>query len=98
MVYIRHIIDCAIAIEKYTSSGKESFINDRKTIRATLRELQGLSESTKRVSDSFKQLPSDVPWQDFAGFRNVLVHDYLGLNPDRIWEIIENDLPGLKRN
>ncbi len=52
-----------------------------------------MAESTRRLSPALKNRYSEIPWSDLAGFRNVLVHDYLGLNLSRIWDIIERDLP-----
>ena len=96
-VYLRHILSCLEAIREYTAGGSKSFFADRKTRKAVIRELQEIAESTQRVSADLKQRQSSIPWRDIAGFRNVLVHDYLGLNTKRIWEIVERDLPELER-
>jgi len=95
-VYLRHILDCIEAIQDYNAQGRDVFLTDRKTCKATLRELQELAESTQRLSISLREKYSEIPWPAIAGFRNVLVHDYLGLNLNRIWEIIERDLPNLR--
>jgi uncharacterized protein with HEPN domain len=89
-------LDCIAAIQDYTSEGRHVFFHDRKTKKAVIRELQELAESTQRLSASLKERHSTVPWNDRSGFRNVLAHDYLGLNMDRIWSIIERDLPSLR--
>jgi len=76
--------------------GPNTFFKDRKTQSAVLRELQTLAESTQRLSDEFKGQYPDIPWQNVAGFRNVIVHDYLGIKLGRVWEVIEVDLRLLK--
>jgi uncharacterized protein with HEPN domain len=58
--------------------------------------LQTLAESTQGLSDEFKGRYPNIPWQNMAGFRNVIVHDYLGIKLERVWEIIEVDLRLLK--
>lgn len=61
-----------------------------------MRNLQVLAESTQRLSESTKSKHTGIDWPRIAGFRNVLVHDYLGVNLVRVWEIIERNLPDLK--
>jgi len=95
-VYLKHILECIRAVEEYTVSGSEVFLQDRKTQKAVLRELQELAESTQRLSTILKESYPKVPWRSISGFRNVLVHDYLGVNLRRIQEIIERDLPALR--
>ena len=97
LVYLRHILDCLNGIQEYLAGGKEVFFHDRKTQKATLRELQELAESSQHLSSVFRDRYSQIPWRDIAGFRNVLVHDYLGLNLSRIWQIIEHELPTLRK-
>jgi uncharacterized protein with HEPN domain len=83
-------------LNSITGSSRGAFLHDRKTQKATLRELQELAESTQRLSDEVRARRPEILWRDIAGFRNVIVHDYLGLSLDRIWEVIENDLPVLE--
>jgi len=59
--------------------------------------LQVLAESTQRLSDDAKENQRRVDWFKISGFRNVLVHDYLGIEIERVWNILEKDLPVLKQ-
>jgi uncharacterized protein with HEPN domain len=63
---------------------------------AVLRNLQTLAESTQRIGDRLRDLHPEVDWRAIAGFRNVLVHDYLGINLERVWEIVSVHLPVLR--
>lgn len=92
-IYIDHILECVEWITQYTGEGRDAFFSDRKTQSATLRELQTLAESTRRLSNELREAHPEVPWESISGFRNVLVHDYLGIRLERIWEIIQRDLP-----
>ncbi len=79
-IYLQHILESLDAIIGYASEGRSRFLADRKTQKATLRELQELAESAQRLSSALKGRHPDMPWRAIAGFRNVLVHDYLGIN------------------
>ena len=63
---------------------------------AIIRNLQMLSESTMRISDDMQAHHPDVEWFKIRGFRTMLVHDYLVVDLERVWNILENDLPKLK--
>jgi uncharacterized protein with HEPN domain len=56
-----------------------------------------MAESTQRLSDATKEAHPEVDWYKISGFRNLLVHGYLGVDLDRVWIIVERDLPSLKR-
>jgi uncharacterized protein with HEPN domain len=92
-IYIDHILECMEWIACYTAEGRDAFFSDRKTQSATLRELQTLAESTQRLSDELKKAHPEIPWESISGFRNILVHDYLGIKPERIWEITNVTCP-----
>ncbi len=96
-LYLVYIKECIERIEDYTSDGREFFFQDRKTQDAVLRNLHTLAESTQRLSDSIKGTDTSIDWKSIAGFRNIVVHDYLGINLNRIWLIVEKDLPLLKQ-
>lgn len=94
-IYLEYILECMHAIYSYTTEEPSIFFSDRKTQKAVLRELQELTECTQRLSTSLKEQYPEISWTAIAGLRNVLVHDYLGINLKRIWNIIEHDLPNL---
>jgi len=96
-LYLIHITECLERIEQFVTEGKEVFVRDLKTQDAVIRNLQVLAESSQRLSETLKTAHPEVNWRGLAGFRNILVHDYLGINLQRVWEIIEGDLPALKR-
>ncbi|MDP2984514.1 MAG: DUF86 domain-containing protein [Candidatus Latescibacter sp.] len=96
-LYLIHIQECIDRIEAYTIDGKDFFASDTKTQDAVLRNLHILSESTQRISAELKSNHPEIDWKGLAGFRNMLVHDYLGINIVRVWEVIERFLPVLKR-
>jgi len=95
-IYVDHILECINWIASFTAEGSDLFFKDRKTQSAVLRELQTLAESTQKLSEGFKMNHPEVPWQNIAGFRNILVHDYLGIKMERVWQIIQRDLPLLQ--
>jgi len=56
-----------------------------------------MAESTQSLSDDLKTTYPDIEWDRIAAFRNVLVHDYLGIDVERVWDITQRDVPELKR-
>jgi uncharacterized protein with HEPN domain len=95
-LYLVHILDCIDHILQFSSDGKNSFLADRKTQDAVLRNLHTLSESIQKISTDTKLKYPQVPWREIIAFRNVVVHDYLGIELERVWDIVERDLPPLK--
>ena len=96
-ICLLHIVECIERIEHYTRSGRRSFMHNTKTQDAVLRNLQVMAESTQRLSDELRETQPQIAWSQIAGFRNVLVHDYLGINLERVWQTVERDLPELKQ-
>ena len=94
--YLILIQECISIIEEYTSEGREAFLANRMMRDAVVRNLQILAESTQRISSQLKARYPEVNWRDIAGFRNVLVHGYVDIDMQRVWEIVEQDLPALK--
>jgi uncharacterized protein with HEPN domain len=92
--YLAHMLECIGAIESYCATGDVQ--SDERTLDAVLRRLQILTESSNRVSDELKAAFPDVPWRELAGFRNVVVHDYLAISTERILPIVSRDIPSLK--
>ena len=96
LVYLRHIADCLRRIEKNVSIGPDEFLASETAQDATLRNLQTMSEATQRLSGELKSTRSDIEWERISAFRNILVHNYLGIDLALIWTIVERDMPALK--
>ncbi len=96
-VYLRHIMECIRRIEDNIAEGRDQFLKSHTLQDAVLRNFQTMSESTQRLSDDMKATKPEIEWYRISAFRNVLVHDYLGIDVERIWEITQRDIPPLKR-
>lgn len=95
-LYLIHIIECAERIEAYTKDGREAFMGDSRTQDAVVRNFEIIGEATKRLSEQTRQRAPDVPWRRLAGFRDILIHQYEGVDKNEVWQIVERDLPYLK--
>lgn len=74
---------------------RQTFEASRPVQDAVIRNLQTLTESSQRLSEAIKATEPPVPWRELAGFRNVIVHGYLGIDVAGVWLVIEQDLPAL---
>ena len=95
-VYLRHILRCITRIEEYTREGREIFFASTLLQDAVIRNLQTLAESSRRLGEIATARHPDVDWKGLAGFRNVLVHDYLGVDLELVYRAVEHDVPRLK--
>ena len=95
--YLRHILECIRRIEENVAGGQGPFLASHMAQDAVLRNLQTLGESTQRLSEQLKATQPSIEWSRIGAFRNLLVHNYLGIDLDIVWEIVERDVPRLKR-
>ena len=95
-ILVAHALECLDRIERFTQGGEAAFLRDELTQGAVLHNLQVMAQSIMRLPESLKQPRTDVDWRGLIGFRNVLVHDYLGVNLRRVWDVVQRDLPDLK--
>ena len=91
-VYLEHIQDCIKQIMDYTHEGKSDFMLDRKTQDAVVRNLEIIGEAVKNISPELKTLYPQLPWQNMAGMRDKLIHEYFGVNLELVWGVVENNL------
>ena len=94
-VLLAHMRECLDRILEYTNAERSRFEASRLVQDAVIRNLQTLAESSQRLSTEIKGTESQIPWRELAGFRNVIVHGYLGVDLGAIWLVVEQDLPAL---
>jgi uncharacterized protein with HEPN domain len=90
------MLDAIDRVLEYTDSGERAFRNDHKTQDAVLRNLETLGEAAKRVDAETRSLSPDTPWREITGFRDVLAHDYLEIDLDLVWNVVDSELPSLR--
>lgn len=96
-VYLRHIADAIAKIQSYTSVGREVFLSTTHWQDAVIRQLEILGEATKRLSNTLRTQHPAVPWRRIAGLRDVLIHDYMGVDLVAVWEVTQKELPQLDK-
>lgn len=82
-------------VAEFTQDGHEAFINSRLIQEAVIRGLEIIGEASRNISEDLRDDHPEVPWRQIAAFRNFVIHVYWDIKLERIWEIIENDLPAL---
>jgi uncharacterized protein with HEPN domain len=96
-VYLEEILDCISHIGKYVSGKtKEDFETDELLLDGVCMRLQQIGEMAAKIDENIRQQAPEIPWKSVIGFRNKVAHEYVYLEVDEIWLIIEKDLPKLK--
>lgn len=95
-LYLRHILEALDRIATYTEGGRESFMDEQMVQDATVRNLEIIGEAAKRLSSEFRSTHPDILWTSMAGMRDVLIHDYMGVDLGIVWEVVENRLVPLR--
>ena len=97
-VYLRHLADCLQRIRDYTADGRQQFMNDRKTQDAVIRNLEIVGQIVRDLGpENLAEQRPEIPWARIAGTRNILAHQYLGVDLALIWNIVERELSPLEQ-
>lgn len=98
-IFLQHILESIQAIEEYTRGfSEESFLRDRRTQDAVVRRLEIIGEAVRKLPEATKDLASDAAWRQIIAMRNILIHEYFGVDLKLVWRVIEKDLPVLKQH
>ncbi len=94
---VKDILGCIERIEKYISGiSFTQFVDDIKTQDAVIRNFSIIGEAATRFSEAFQKSNPAIQFKEMKAFRNRIIHDYSEVNYERIWDIIQLDLPHLK--
>ncbi len=96
-VYLLHILDAINNIEEFTKGcSKEKFIKAKIIQDSVIRNLEIIGEAAKHVSASVRKKYASIEWKRIAGMRDILIHEYFGVDIDRVWQVLKVRLPELK--
>ena len=95
-VYLEDMLEAASRIQVYTSGLTHTgFSGDLKTLDAVVRNLEIIGEAIKKIPDEVRTQYPDVEWKKIAGLRDILIHEYFGIDTEIIWDVTQNKLPAL---
>lgn len=97
-IYLYHILESIENIERYTKGlNWEEFLKSKLVQDGVIRNLEIIGEATKNIPAAIKAKYTKIEWKKMAGMRDILIHDYLGVDLERVWRALCNRLPVLKQ-
>lgn len=97
-VFLEDILEAIHKTRRYTAGlSQDAFRNDDKTLDAVVRNLEVIGEAVKKLPAKIRSKHPQVDWKRIAGLRDILIHEYFGIDIEIIWDILENKLPVLER-
>jgi uncharacterized protein with HEPN domain len=98
ILFIEDILTCIEKIERYTSNVSfEGFSRNDMAVDAVIRNFETIGEAVKKIPKETKKKYIGVEWKEAAGFRDVLIHDYFGIDIEAVWDTVRNNIPPFKK-
>jgi uncharacterized protein with HEPN domain len=97
VVFLTHIIDSIQLIESYMEGRTEADLMESTGLQdKIIRRIQVIGEAVKNLPDDLKRSHPEVPWRDIAGMRDIVIHQYFGIDLEFVWNVLTKDIPDLK--
>jgi uncharacterized protein with HEPN domain len=93
---VKHIYDeCELVLKHTANISLDNFLNDSLRKRAVERSIEIIGEATKKLDTEFKANHPGVKWKEMAGTRNIIIHEYAGVDYEIVWQIVTTEIPEL---
>ena len=95
-LYLHHMLERCHRISRYIAPGKEAFRGSEALQDAVIRNIEVIGEAAKRVSAATRASLAELDWKAICGMRDVLIHDYIGVDLDEVWNVASSRIPELQ--
>ena len=97
-IFLEHILESISLIEEYTADKKKKeFLASQQLQDAVIKRIEIIGEAVKNIPTDIKEKYNDIPWKDIIGMRDILIHQYFGVDLDLTWKVLKDDIPELKK-